>query len=148
MIVEWWKQLCVSGKPWLTSWTMEISLCLHSFFSGSRDNKWYYSCTWNRGKDPGLHCLLVCWYYPAIFLIWLIWFCTIDLGLLIPVYVLHQECELSWNPSLTNLGLSLTLMNTLLRTVRFWKHLIEEIGLPPCVFSAGGQGWSGGGKPW
>lgn len=65
-------------------------------------------------------------------------FCAIDLWMLIPVYVLHQQHALSWNPSWTDLGLSLILMTTLLRTVFFWKHLIEETGVPTCVFSARG----------
>lgn len=53
MILKCWKQLCVLGNLLLTSWTMEILFCLHSFLRGSRDNRWYYSCTWNIVKDLG-----------------------------------------------------------------------------------------------
>lgn len=71
-----------------------------------------------------------------MYFIWLIWFCAVDLWMLTPLYVLHQQREVSWNPSWTDPGLSLTQMTTLLRTVFFWKCLIEETGLPTCVFSA------------
>lgn len=73
-----------------------------------------------------------------MFLIWLIWFCAIDIWMLIPNYVPHQQHELSWNLSWTDLGLSLTLMTTLLRTRLSSKHLKEETRLSACVFSVRG----------
>lgn len=73
-----------------------------------------------------------------MFLVWLIWFCAIDVSMLMPNYVPHQQHELSWNLSWTDLGLSLTSVTILLRTVVSWKHLIEETRLPACVFSVRG----------
>lgn len=72
-----------------------------------------------------------------MFLIWLIGCCAVDLQMLILVYAVYQQHELSWNPSWTD---PQTLMTVLLRAVVFWKRLIENTGLPTCVCCARGAG--------
>ena len=71
-----------------------------------------------------------------MFLIWLIWFCPIDLWMLTPVYIVHQQRELSWSPSWAELGLSLLPITMLPGAEGFWKHSTEETGHPALVFCA------------
>lgn len=135
MVLKCRKQLCVLGNPWLTSWTMEILFCLHSFFSGSRDNKVVLLTYLKYRQKP-----------------WTTEFISI-LNLLSHVshltHLLLCSRFTNAHPTLRCLSakwielksfLDGPIDTVVLRILVFWNHSIEYTGLPTCVCSARGAG--------